>query len=141
MYEMRKDHEAEMKALQAMKERQEMLAKHELIKAERLDAGRQALDRLLTMAKTRRSGQIERIALFIGACWNGRRHFDFFDFRALDWEIQEDMFAVLLAHATGYEDIENMMPDARVRIIEVLDSWGMYGPDQTGQVIATRNSQ
>ena len=141
MYEMRKDLEAEMKARQAMKERQEMLTKHELIQAERLDAGRQALDRLLTIAKTRRSGQIERIALFIGACWNGRRHFDFFDFRALDWEIQEDMFAVLLAHATGYEDIENMLPDARARIIEVLDSWGMYGPDQTGQVIAARNSQ
>lgn len=141
MKEMRKGLGSEMKAEQAMKERQERYVKRELIKAERLEVGRRALDRLLMLAKTQRSGQIERIALFIGACWNGRRHFDFFDFRSLDWEIQEDMFAVLLAHATGYQDIEHMLPDANERIIEVLELWGMYGPDQTSQVIATRNSQ
>lgn len=139
MIEMHKDTKAELRARKAMMERRELRSEWELVKVERLAAGRQALDRLLNMAATQRSGQIERVALFIGACWRGKRHFDFFDFRSLDREIQEDMFSVLLAHATGLQDIENMLPDARARIIDVLSSWEMYGADQTGQPIVTRH--
>lgn len=139
MIEMHKDTKAELRARKAMKERRELRAEWERVKVEKLAAGRQALDRLLTMAATQHSGQIKHVALFIGACWNGRRHFDFFDFRSLDPEIQEDMFSVLLAHATGLQDIENMLPDARARIIDALICWGMYGPDQAGQPIVTRH--
>lgn len=95
--------------------------------------GVEALKRLLHLAETRDSGQIQRIALFIGACWNGRRHFDFFDFRSLDEDIGTDMLTVLDAHRYGLADIENMFPGARDQIIGVLKRWGMYGEGQTGQ--------
>ncbi|MDE2417770.1 MAG: hypothetical protein KGN32_08185 [Burkholderiales bacterium] len=138
---MEKDDAAKERAYQLLQERREMLAKAIADKPHRIEAGKRALDRLLTLAETRQSGQIKRIALFIGACWHGPRHFDFFDFRSLDLEIQEDMFAVLLAHATGHVDIDYMLPDAHVRIVHMLDRWGMYGPDQTGQPIVTRHCE
>lgn len=100
------------------------------------EPGLDALNRLLVLAENRNSGQIETIAQFLGAIWNGCRHFDLCALRRLDVEIADDMLAVL-----------NMMRWARVsidtvagrRIESVLKEWGMYGPDQTGQFICTRD--
>lgn len=99
------------------------------------EKGAAALDRLLSLAETRDSGQTPRIALFIGACWNGRRHFDLFYLRMLDIEISDDMIAVIDALRWRRKDIDNMFPDANVRIVRVLERWGMYGEDQSGQAI------
>lgn len=99
------------------------------------EKGAAALDRLLSLAETRDSGQIPRIASFIGACWNGRRHFDLFDLRMLDVKISDDMIAVIDALRWRRKDIDNMFPDANMRIVRVLERWGMYGEEQTGQAI------
>lgn len=99
------------------------------------EKGAAALDRLLSLAETRDSGQIPRIASFIGACWNGRRHFDLFDLRMVDLKISDDMIAVIDALRWKRKDINHMFPDANIRIVNVLERWGMYGEDQTGQAI------
>lgn len=98
--------------------------------------GRPALERLLKLAETGGGGQVHRVALFLGACWNGRRHFDFYDFRGFDQQIGDDLMAVLEWHRLGNVDIGNMIPDAHTRIVDVLTAWGMYGDDQRGQAIA-----
>ena len=99
------------------------------------EKGAAALDRLLSLAETRDSGQIPRIASFIGACWNGRRHFDLFDLRMVDLKISDDMIAVIDALRWKRKDINHMFPDANIRIVNVLERWGMYGEDQTGQAM------
>lgn len=96
-----------------------------------------ALSRLLALAEHRNSGQIERIALFLGAVWNGRRHFDLYDLRALDVEISDDMLTVLDALRWGRVGIGELAPGADLRIERVLTAWGMFGDGQTGQFIAT----
>ncbi len=98
--------------------------------------GAEAFDRLLCLAESRQSGQIRRIALFIGACWNGCRHFDFYDFRSLDVEIGDDMMAVLDALRWAKVSVEDLAPNGYKRIVNVLEIWGMYGVDQTGQLLA-----
>ena len=96
--------------------------------------GRDALRRLLALAETRQSGQIERVAKFLGACWNGARHFDFCDLRTLDAEISDDMLTVLdaLRWSVG---LSEMVPGADSRIEKILQAWGMYGEGQTGQAV------
>lgn len=141
MHYMQIDENEEMETRRMMGEFQRRLTEQEIIRAERMGSAQKALDRLLTLAETRESGQIKTVALFIGACWNGSRHFDFFDFRCLDWEIKEDMFAVLLAHASGCGDIDYMLPDGHKRVVQVLDRWGMYGAEQTGQPMVLQHDQ
>lgn len=98
-----------------------------------------ALERLLVLAETRDSGQIQRIASFLGAVWNGKRHFDFYDLRALDADISDDMLAVLDALRWGKLAVGDMVPHGDRRIEAVLTSWGMYGPEQTGQFVCVRD--
>ena len=95
--------------------------------------------RLLRLAETRQSGQIERIASFLGGIWNGKRHFDLYDLRALDVDISDDMLAVLDAVRWTKLGIDEMVPNGDRRIEVVLTRWGMYGPDQTGQFICVRD--
>jgi len=102
-------------------------------------AGGQALERLLRLAETRTSGQIERVAKFLGATWNGSRHFDLYDLRAMDVEISDDMLAVLDALRWGKLSVEELAPDAGARIEAILQGWGMWGPGQTGQYICARD--
>jgi len=101
-------------------------------------AGAQALARLLTLAETRDSGQIQRVALFLGASWNGCRYFDFYDLRALDVAISDDMLAVLDALRWAKVAIEDLVPDGHGRIRTIVAAWGTYGPDQTGPFICIR---
>ena len=100
--------------------------------------GAQALERLLRLAETRQSGQIERVASFLGGVWNGKRHFDLYDLRALDVEISDDMLAVLDALRWAKVAIGDMLPNGDRRIGAVLTRWGMFGPDQTGQFVCVR---
>lgn len=101
--------------------------------------GAQALESLLRLAETRQSGQIERIASFLGGVWNGKRHFDLYDLRALDIEISDDMLVVLDALRWGKLGIGDMARDGDCRIEAILMAWGMYGPGQTGQFICVRD--
>lgn len=101
--------------------------------------GAHALERLLRLAETRQSGQIERIASFLGGVWNGKRHFDLYDLRVLDVEISDDMLAVLDALRWTKVGIGDMVPNGDRRIETVLTAWGMYGPEQTGQFICVRD--
>jgi hypothetical protein len=101
--------------------------------------GAQSLERLLHVAETRQSGQIERIASFLGGVWNGKRHFDLYDLRALDVEISDDMLAVLDALRWAKVGIGDMVPNGDRRIEAVLTAWGMYGADQAGQFICVRD--
>jgi hypothetical protein len=97
-----------------------------------------ALARLLQLAEERRSGQIERVALFLGSVLNGKRHFDLYDLRTVDVAISDDMLAVIDGLRWGRVGISNMVVDADVRIDNILRSWGMYGDGQTGQFICVR---
>ena len=101
--------------------------------------GAHALERLLRLAETRQSGQIERIASFLGGIWNGKRHFDLYDLRTLDVEISDDMLAVLDALRWARVGLGDLVPNGDRRIEAVLTRWGMYGPDQTGQFICVRD--
>jgi hypothetical protein len=107
--------------------------------ADATEKGAVAFGRLLALAETRDSGQIEKVAAFIGACWNGKRHFDLFDLRAVDAVIGDDMLAVLEALRWGQRAIENMVPEGNRRIVDMLTAWGMYGRGQAGQFICTRD--
>lgn len=100
-------------------------------------AGRDALRRLLGLAETRESGQIETVAKFLGACWNGNRHFDFYDLRALDREISDDMLTVLDSLRWGRVGIGELVTGAEARIEQILRACGMYGPGQTGQAVVS----
>ena len=101
--------------------------------------GAQALGRLLHLAETRQSGQIERIASFLGGICNGKRHFDLYDLRTLDVEISDDLLTVLDALRWAKVSIGDMVPNGDARIEAVLTTWGMFGPEQRGQFICVRD--
>jgi hypothetical protein len=103
------------------------------------NAAKAAMERLLRLAETRRSGQIEHIALFLGAVWNGRRHFDLYSLRCLDTVIADDMLTVLDGLRWAQVAIGAMAGEGDARIEAVLRSWGMFGVDQVGQFIAVRD--
>lgn len=116
----------------------EQLNKYASRASEATTKGEQALERLLALAETRQSGQIERIASFLGGVWNGKRHFDLYDLRALDIEISDDMLTVLDALRWAKVSVGDMVPNGDQRIQAVLQAWGMYGPGQSGQFICVR---
>lgn len=117
----------------------EQLRDHESRASAATGKGAHALERLLSLAETRQSGQIERIASFLGGIWNGKRHFDLYDLRALDVEISDDMLAVLDALRWAKVGIGDLVPNGDRRIEAALTRWGMYGPEQTGQFICVRD--
>ena len=117
----------------------EQLQMYESRASEATNKGALALERLLDLAETRQSGQIERIASFLGGVWNGKRHFDLYDLRALDVEISDDMLAVIDALRWAKVSIGEMVQDGDRRIQSVLSGWNMYGPEQTRQFICVRN--
>lgn len=79
-------------------------------------AGGQALERLLRLAESRDIGQIRRVVLLLGAVWNGARHFDPYELRALDTEISDDILAVLDALHWAKVSINDLAPSAEARI-------------------------
>jgi hypothetical protein len=97
-------------------------------------AGTQALHRLLIAGETMEGGQVRHIARFLGACWNGARHFDFSSLRAVDRKTANDMLAVLNA-LSHHVSLAEMVVDADARIEAILEANGMYGAGQTGQAV------
>ena len=91
--------------------------------------GGQAYARLLTLAETRHSGQIARIARFIASTYNGEAFpFDPFDLRGLDLEISDDMLLCLDALRWGRTDLHSLIPDGDRRVRAVIELWGLQWP-------------
>ena len=91
--------------------------------------GGQAYARLLTLAETRNSGQIARIARFIASTYNGEAFpFDPFDLRGLDIEISDDMLLCLDALRWGRTDLHSLIPDGDRRVRAVIELWGLKWP-------------
>ena len=86
----------------------------------------QAYARLINLAETRNSGQIQVIAQFLAATYNGTAFkFDLFDLRVLDVEISDDMLIALDALRWGKDDLYCLVPDGGKTIEAVIDRWGL----------------
>lgn len=86
----------------------------------------EAFERLLTLAETRDSGQIRKIAGFLAACYNSDRYrFDISDLRVVDEKIRLDILNVLQAQ-TGFGPYLYNLPgviDGEKRLDAVIKSW------------------
>lgn len=92
--------------------------------------GGQAYLRLLTLAETRDSGQVRRIALFIAATYNGEAFpFDLYELRAVDEAIGDDMLLCLDALRWGQADLHSLVPHGDRRVRAVIDRWGLQWPE------------
>ena len=92
--------------------------------------GGQAFARLLTLAETRNSGQIPRVAQFIASTYNGQAFpFDLFELRALDIEISDDMLLCLDALRWGKTDLYRLIADGDRRVRDLIDLWGLKWPE------------
>lgn len=88
-----------------------------------------AFARLLAQAETQHSGQIERIAQFIAASYNGEAFpFDLFLLRTVDVVIGDDMLACLDALRWGRADLYKLVPDGERRVQRVIERWGIEWP-------------
>lgn len=102
---------------------------------ETLRAASAAYERLLDLAETRNSGQIEKIASFLAATWNSRRfHFDLRDLCAVDEEIRQDMLAVLSALYGMAPHSYDLVENGEARVGRVIKDWGIraisYEPER-----------
>ncbi len=92
-------------------------------------AGAQAFARPLTLAETRDSGQIPRIARFLAATYNGQAfQLDVFKPRAVDIAISNDMLCCLDALRCGRADLHTLIPDGDARMRAVIERWGLARP-------------
>ena len=92
--------------------------------------GGQAFLRLLTLAETRDSGQVRRIALFLAATYNGEAFpFDLFELRAVDEAISDDMMLCIDALRWGQADLFGLVPDGDRRVRAMIDKWGLKWPE------------
>ncbi len=86
----------------------------------------QAYMRLLVLAETRDSGQIEVIAKFLAMTYNWRAYkWDPIDLRSLDVEISDDMLACLDALRWGKTDLFSLVPNGESRVSQVIENWGL----------------
>lgn len=88
--------------------------------------GAEAFARLLKLAETGDSGQIRRVADFVGATYNGRRYrFDPFELRAVDVSISDDMLSCLDALRWACADLYHLVPNGEPRVRAVIRQWGL----------------
>lgn len=101
------------------------LASQQAHRAELASAAGAAYDRLLTLAETRDSGQIARIAGFIAATFNWHEYrWDWSDIRCLDLPIAADFLAVLAYQASGGNEYPyNLAPNGEKRAEGVVKAW------------------
>jgi hypothetical protein len=93
-------------------------------------AAAQAFVRLLTLAETRDSGQIPRIARFLAATYNGQAfQFDLFELRAVDIAISNDLLCCLDALRWGWADLHTLMPEGDARVRAVIERRGLCWPN------------
>ena len=92
-------------------------------------AGAKAFARLLNLAETRDSGQIQRIARFLAATYNGQAFpLDLFELRAVDIVIGDDMLCCLDALRWARADLYTLVPNGDARLRAVIDRWGLCWP-------------
>lgn len=115
--------DAEMKALLEIYQTK-VRGIHAKIKEDRI-AGEAALRRLLPIAQ-RITGQGGRVARILLGLYNGHRFpLDLTNLRSLDYEIMEDVLAVLRMDANAYQEVHLYFENGG-RIFEKLaDDWGM----------------
>lgn len=100
-----------------------------LRKSEATAKGGHAFQRLLTLAETRDSGQVRRVALFIASTYNGEAFpFDLFELRAVDEAISDDMLLCLDALRWGQADLWRLVPDGDRRVRAVIELWSLEWP-------------
>lgn len=94
-------------------------------------AAAQAYGRLLSLAETRQSGQIHRVARFLASTYNGEVFpFDLFELRAVDVDISDDMLCCLDALRWAKADLYKLVPDGEARALAAIKAWGIAWPDE-----------
>lgn len=86
--------------------------------------GIQAFERLLDLAETRDSGQIERIAQFLAWVWGVKKEISCDFLMSLDRAIGDDMLAVLQAIRWNRISVAYLAVNGHKRIPEALHDWG-----------------
>lgn len=93
-------------------------------------AAAHAYARLLNLAETRDSGQIQRVAQFIASTYDGATFpFDLFELRTLDIAISDDMLVCLDALRWGKADLFRLVPDGERRVKAICAAWGIVWPE------------
>lgn len=101
---------------------------HAQIKEDRI-AGEAALRRLLPIAQ-RFTGQGERVARILLGCYNGHRFpLDLTNLRSLDYEILDDVLAVLRMDSSAYQEVHLYFPDGGKVFEQLVDDWGFEKKD------------
>jgi hypothetical protein len=86
-------------------------------------AGAQALNRLITILETRRSGQAKVVAHVVAAlCWE--RPLQAAELRRLDAQISDDVITCIAALRWGRVDPADLLPDGQQRVRAALALWG-----------------
>lgn len=89
-------------------------------------AAAQAMERLLTLAETRDSGQIRTVVNFLASTYNSQDFpYDPFELRMVDVPISDDMLACLDALRWGRADLYKLVRDGAPRIEAVIQAWGL----------------
>lgn len=86
--------------------------------------GIQAFERLMHLAETRRSGQIQSIAQFLAGVWGADPGLKLESLKGVDKSIGDDMVAVLNAIRWNQMPVLNLGIDSRNRVPAALRSWG-----------------
>lgn len=93
------------------------------IKADRI-AGEAALRRLLPIAQ-RDTGQSERVARVLLGLYNGRRFpLDLTNLRSLDYEIVDDVLAVLRMDSCALQEVHCYFEHGGLVFEKLADDWG-----------------
>lgn len=96
---------------------------HDRIKEDRI-AGESALRRLLPIAQ-RFTGQGERVARILLGCYNGPRFpLDLTNLRSLDYEILEDVLAVLRMDGNCRQEVHMYFPNGGDVFEKLAFDWG-----------------
>lgn len=115
--------DAEMKALMDTYQTK-VRGIHSKIKEDRV-AGEAALRRLLPIAQ-RITGQGGRVARILLGLYNGHRFpLDLTNLRSLDYEILEDVLAILRMDANAYQEVHRYFDNGGLIFEKLADDWNM----------------
>ena len=97
---------------------------HAKIKEDRI-AGEAALRRLLPVAMGN-SGQSRRVACLLLGCYNGTRFpFDLTNLRSLDYEIVDDVLAVLRMDSNAYQEVHRYFENGGQIFEQLANDWNL----------------
>lgn len=110
--------------------RREMLALQDNIKRDR-EFGESALRRLLPIAMGN-SGQSRRVAAVLLGCYNGTRFpLDLTNLRSLDYQIMEDVLAVLRMDANAYQEVHCYFERGGRTFEKLAEDWGFNKAEES----------